>query len=252
MLTWKRNRNDCWRYYSSLLNTRATAKADPVCSQDVEKFKILGPGTIDEVGGHAPVALTPRKSLPHFFSISTREVTNMMATASAGKAQPSGLQTINCSLNVTNEYPVRCSSYYSSALHKRITGYPIHLAQSRICYFVGYVPDPRRFLWYSPVSEPSKCCGSSTSLVIAVQAAAYKALQVITVTYTVLVVPVVPLYPAQPTPVAARPKTRVCGRSLAGIAGSNSAGGMDVCLVNVVCYQVQVSASGWSLLQRCV
>jgi hypothetical protein len=27
---------------------------------------------------------------------------------------------------------------------------------------------------------------------------------------------------------------------------------MDVCLVNVVCCQVQVSASGWSLLQRCV
>ena len=30
-------------------------------------------------------------------------------------------------------------------------------------------------------------------------------------------------------PLAARSKTWVCGRSLAGIAGSNPAGGMDVC-----------------------
>jgi hypothetical protein len=30
---------------------------------------------------------------------------------------------------------------------------------------------------------------------------------------------------------AARTKTRVCGRSLAGIAGSNPVGGMDVCLL---------------------
>jgi hypothetical protein len=36
-----------------------------------------------------------------------------------------------------------------------------------------------------------------------------------------------------------------------GIAGSNPAGGMRVCLfVSVVSYQVQVSASGWSLVQR--
>ena len=31
-------------------------------------------------------------------------------------------------------------------------------------------------------------------------------------------------------PVAERPKVFVCGRSLAGIAGSNSAGGVDVLL----------------------
>ena len=33
---------------------------------------------------------------------------------------------------------------------------------------------------------------------------------------------------------AARSKEWVCGRSLAGIAGSNPARGMDVCLMNVV------------------
>ena len=45
-------------------------------------------------------------------------------------------------------------------------------------------------------------------------------------------------------------KARVCGRSLAGIAGWNPAGGMDVSLVCVVCYQVQVSATGRSFVQR--
>jgi hypothetical protein len=35
----------------------------------------------------------------------------------------------------------------------------------------------------------------------------------------------------QPIPVAALPKVRFCGRSLPGIAGSNTAGGMDVCLL---------------------
>jgi hypothetical protein len=34
-----------------------------------------------------------------------------------------------------------------------------------------------------------------------------------------------------PFPVAERSKASVCGRSLAGIAGSNLAGGMDVCVV---------------------
>ena len=34
-----------------------------------------------------------------------------------------------------------------------------------------------------------------------------------------------------PVPVAERSKARVYGRSLAGIAGSNPAGGMDVCVV---------------------
>ena len=37
-----------------------------------------------------------------------------------------------------------------------------------------------------------------------------------------------------PIPVAARSKTWVCGRSLAGIVGSNPARGMDVCVVFVV------------------
>jgi hypothetical protein len=43
----------------------------------------------------------------------------------------------------------------------------------------------------------------------------------------------------------------VCGRSLAWIAGSNSAEG-HVCLslVSVVCCQVEVSAKGRSLVQR--
>ena len=50
----------------------------------------------------------------------------------------------------------------------------------------------------------------------------------------------------KPIPVAARSKAWICGRSLAGIAGSNPAGGMDVyvCRVSVVCCQVEVSASG--------
>jgi hypothetical protein len=34
-------------------------------------------------------------------------------------------------------------------------------------------------------------------------------------------------------------KARVCGRSLAGIVGSNPAGGIDVSLLSVVCYQVE-------------
>ena len=38
-----------------------------------------------------------------------------------------------------------------------------------------------------------------------------------------------------PVPVAARSKASVCGRSLAGIAGSNPAWGMDVCLLWVLC-----------------
>jgi hypothetical protein len=43
----------------------------------------------------------------------------------------------------------------------------------------------------------------------------------------------------------------VCGLSLAGIAGSNSAGDMDVGLLGVLCCcQVEVSAMGPSLVQR--
>jgi hypothetical protein len=39
----------------------------------------------------------------------------------------------------------------------------------------------------------------------------------------------------EPVPVAARSKAWVCGCSLAGIVGSNSVGGMDVCFLSVFC-----------------
>ena len=48
---------------------------------------------------------------------------------------------------------------------------------------------------------------------------------------------------------AARSKVWVCGRSLAGITGSNPAGGLYVC-TNVVCCQIEASATGPSLVQR--
>jgi hypothetical protein len=47
-----------------------------------------------------------------------------------------------------------------------------------------------------------------------------------------------------------RSKAWVCGRSLVVIAGSNSPGDMDVCLLSVVYGQVEVSPSGRSLVQR--
>jgi hypothetical protein len=52
--------------------------------------------------------------------------------------------------------------------------------------------------------------------------------------------------------VAERSKARVCGRSLGEFVGSNSAGGMDVCLsvVSVVCCQIEVCKTGRSLVQR--
>ena len=50
-----------------------------------------------------------------------------------------------------------------------------------------------------------------------------------------------------PIPVGARSKVWVCGRSLAGIAGSNAAGGMDV---SPVFCQVEVFATGRSLVWR--
>jgi hypothetical protein len=54
----------------------------------------------------------------------------------------------------------------------------------------------------------------------------------------------------RPIPVAARSKAWVRGRSLAGIAGSNPAGGMNVCLLWILCVvQVEVSATDWSLVQ---
>ena len=54
----------------------------------------------------------------------------------------------------------------------------------------------------------------------------------------------------QPTPAgeAARSKAWVCGRSIAGIACSNPAGSLS--LVRVVYRQIEVSESGWSLVQR--
>jgi len=39
----------------------------------------------------------------------------------------------------------------------------------------------------------------------------------------------------KPIPVSARTKAWVCGRSLAGIAGSNRTGGMNICLLWVLC-----------------
>ena len=47
-----------------------------------------------------------------------------------------------------------------------------------------------------------------------------------------------------------RPKAWVFGCSLAGFGVSNSAGGMDVFLLSVMCCQVEVYATGQSLVQR--
>ena len=50
---------------------------------------------------------------------------------------------------------------------------------------------------------------------------------------------------------AERSKEQVCGRSLAGIADSNPAEGMNVCVLCVLCVvQIEVSATGRSLVQR--
>ena len=48
---------------------------------------------------------------------------------------------------------------------------------------------------------------------------------------------------------AERPKEWVYGRPLAGIAGSYPAGGMDASRLWTLCYRVEVSAKGRSLLQ---
>jgi hypothetical protein len=53
-----------------------------------------------------------------------------------------------------------------------------------------------------------------------------------------------------PIPVAIRSKEWVCGRSLARIAGSNPARGIDVSVVSVVFCHVNLTVSGWSLFQR--
>ena len=59
------------------------------------------------------------------------------------------------------------------------------------------------------------------------------------------------MYFCLPIQVTERSKASVCGRSLAGIEGSNPAG-VNGCLsvVSVVCCQVDVSATGRSLVQR--
>jgi len=58
------------------------------------------------------------------------------------------------------------------------------------------------------------------------------------------------LFKLKPIPMVARSKAWVPGRSLGGIAGSNPARGMDVLSpVDVVCCQVEASASGRSLVQ---
>ena len=51
-------------------------------------------------------------------------------------------------------------------------------------------------------------------------------------------------------PVAERSNARFCGRSLAGIAGSNLAGRVDMSRVNVACYQVEDLATSRSVVQR--
>jgi hypothetical protein len=54
-----------------------------------------------------------------------------------------------------------------------------------------------------------------------------------------------------PIPVAVRSKAWVFGRSLTRIVGSNLTGGHGcLSLVSVVCCQVEVSATSWSLVQR--
>jgi hypothetical protein len=50
--------------------------------------------------------------------------------------------------------------------------------------------------------------------------------------------------------VSARSKMWVCGRSLVGIAGSDPAGGMDICCECCVLSGREVSATGRSLVQR--
>ena len=62
------------------------------------------------------------------------------------------------------------------------------------------------------------------------------------------------MYKQMQVPVAARSKARVCGRSLAGIAGSNPTGGMDVCCVlsgSGLCYEL-ITRPKESYRQWCV
>ena len=52
-----------------------------------------------------------------------------------------------------------------------------------------------------------------------------------------------------PIPVATRSKAWVCGLSFAGIAGLNPAGGWMSISCKNVCFHVEVSAAGRSLVQ---
>ena len=51
-------------------------------------------------------------------------------------------------------------------------------------------------------------------------------------------------------PLVRQSKTWVCGRSLAGIVDSSPVGSMDVSFLRLLCYQVEVSVTGRSLVQR--
>jgi len=53
-----------------------------------------------------------------------------------------------------------------------------------------------------------------------------------------------------PIPVAARSKAWVCGLLVFGIAGSNPTGGWMSIFYENVCFHVEVSAAGRSLVQR--
>ena len=55
---------------------------------------------------------------------------------------------------------------------------------------------------------------------------------------------VIPYIKSDPIQVSARSMAWVCDRSLAGIMGSNSSGGMVVCLLRMLCV-VQVEFSAW-------
>jgi hypothetical protein len=57
-------------------------------------------------------------------------------------------------------------------------------------------------------------------------------------------------HPERPDSITQEEFSDPSGHWLSGIAGSNPVGGMIVCLANVVCCQVQVSASDCSLVQR--
>ena len=54
----------------------------------------------------------------------------------------------------------------------------------------------------------------------------------------------------QLNPVAARSKAQVCGTLLAGIAGSNPLGGVDMSFVSVMCCRAEICAMGRSFVQR--